>query len=316
MTIASIKGIVKRYKDQIALDYVDLDIHEGEVLGLLGPNGAGKTTLIQCLMGIIPFDKGAIHLFGEEGAVFNHVNKKKMGLVTQEITVFEELTAKENLEFFAGVYGLKGEEKKQRVKEALEFVGLSSKAKQSPNKFSGGMKRRLNIACALTHRPKLLIMDEPTVGIDPQSRNHILDAVRKLKEQGTTILYTTHYMEEVQSIATRVVIVDQGQVISEGTVDELIKNIQHEEKIFIDVNDVSTIPIERLQGLEGVKQVQVSGSVVQIISNAGAGNLDRALSIVKETSGVVGIQAEKPNLEDVFLTLTGKQLRDGEDDPS
>lgn len=316
MTIASIKGIVKRYKDQIALDYVDLDIHEGEILGLLGPNGAGKTTLIQCLMGIIPFDKGVIQLFGEEGAVFHHENKKKMGLVTQEITVFEELTAKENLEFFAGVYGLKGEEKKQRVKEALEFVGLSSKAKQSPNKFSGGMKRRLNIACALTHRPKLLIMDEPTVGIDPQSRNHILDAVRKLKEQGTTILYTTHYMEEVQSIATRVVIVDQGQVISEGTVDELIKNIQHEEKIFIDVNDVSTIPIERLRGLEGVKQVQVSGSVVQIISNAGAGNLDRALSIVKETSGVVGIQAEKPNLEDVFLTLTGKQLRDGEDDPS
>jgi ABC-2 type transport system ATP-binding protein len=314
MAVAKLKGVVKRYGSALALDHVDLEIHEGEIVGLLGPNGAGKTTLIHTLMGMIPFDKGSIQLFGSTNKVFGNENKQKMGLVTQELTVFEELTAKENLDFFAGVYGIKGEERKQRVQEALEFVGLSSRANKPPSKFSGGMKRRLNIACALTHRPKLLIMDEPTVGIDPQSRNHILETVKKLQQHGTTILYTTHYMEEVQSIASRVVIVDQGQVITQGTVDELINHIQHEEKIQIEVNDPTNIPAQRLENLEGVKHVQVNGSTIQIISNVGAGNLDRALSIVKETSGVVGIQAEKPNLEDVFLTLTGKQLRDGEEE--
>nr|WP_238544849.1 hypothetical protein [Geomicrobium sp. JCM 19037] len=174
--------------------------------------------------------------------------------------------------------------------------------------------RRLNIACALTHRPKFLVMDEPTVGIDPQSRNHILEAVKKLRDQGTTILYTTHYMEEVQAIASRVVIMDQGQIITAGSVEELTKNIQHEEKILIDVNDVTNVPIPRLEKLDGVKRIHVQGSTIQIISSVGAGNLDRVLSIVKETTGVVGIQTEKPNLEDVFLTLTGKQLRDGEDE--
>lgn len=312
MTIASMQGIVKRYGSELALDYIDLNIQEGEIVGLLGPNGAGKTTLIHTLLGMIPFDKGSVQLFGSTKKPFSNENKQKMGLVTQELTVFEDLTAKENLDFFAGVYGLKGEERKQRVKEALDFVGLSSNAGKLPKKFSGGMKRRLNIACALTHRPKLLIMDEPTVGIDPQSRNHILETVKKLKEQGTTILYTTHYMEEAQNIASRVVIVDQGQIITEGTVNDLIANIQHEEKINIEVSDPTSLPTERLEGLEGVRQVHVDGSSVQIISNVGSGILDRALSIVKETSGVVGIQAEKPTLEDVFLTLTGKQLRDGE----
>ncbi|AXF57081.1 ABC transporter ATP-binding protein [Salicibibacter kimchii] len=313
MTIATMQRIVKRYGSELALDYIDLSIQEGEIVGLLGPNGAGKTTLIHTLLGMIPFDKGSIQLFGSANKVFSNENKQKMGLVTQELTVFEDLTAKENLEFFAGVYGLKGEERKRRVQEALEFVGLSSNAGKLPKKFSGGMKRRLNIACALTHRPKLLIMDEPTVGIDPQSRNHILETVKKLKDQGTTILYTTHYMEEAQAIASRVVIVDQGQIITEGTVNELIANIQHEEKINIEVSDTTALPIERLKGLDGVRHVHVDGSTIQIISNVGAGILDRALSIVKETSGVVGIQAEKPDLEDVFLTLTGKQLRDGQE---
>lgn len=174
------------------------------------------------------------------------------------------------------------------------------------------MKRRLNIACALTHQPKLLIMDEPTVGIDPQSRNHILEAVQELRKRGTTVLYTTHYMEEVQAIASRVVIVDQGQIITEGTVDELIKNIQHEEKIKIDVTEPALVPITRLEQLDGVKQVVVNGSNITVISKVGAGNLDRVVSIIKEHGGLLGIQAEKPNLEDVFLTLTGKQLRDGE----
>ncbi len=175
------QGVVKRYGSQVVLDYVDLDIQQGEIIGLLGPNGAGKTTLIQTLTGMTPIEKGSVELFGETSHPFSNQNKSKLGLVTQEITVFEDLTARENLMFFAGVYGLRGEEKKKRVEEALEFVGLHEHGNKFPKKFSGGMKRRLNIACALTHWPQLLIMDEPTVGIDPQSRNHILGAVTKIK---------------------------------------------------------------------------------------------------------------------------------------
>ncbi|PAV30672.1 export ABC transporter ATP-binding protein [Virgibacillus profundi] len=310
MTIASMQGVVKRYSSDIALDYVDLDIQEGEIIGLLGPNGAGKTTLIQTLTGMTPFERGKVELFGQSKNPFSIQNKERMGLVTQEITVFEELTARENLHFFAGVYGLKGEEKKRRVEEALEFVGLGDKGAKMPTKFSGGMKRRLNIACALTHQPRFLIMDEPTVGIDPQSRNYILETVKKLRENGTTILYTTHYMEEVQAIATRVVIMDQGQIIKEGTVEELIKTVQHEEKMKIDVTDADSVPINDLEKIAGVKKVVLSGSQITIISAVGSGNLDRILTLVKEYTGVLGIQADKPNLEDVFLTLTGKQLRD------
>ncbi|MGN8648111.1 ABC transporter ATP-binding protein [Gracilibacillus sp. HCP3S3_G5_1] len=310
VTIASMQGVVKRYGSDVVLDYIDLDIYEGEIVGLLGPNGAGKTTLIQTLTGMIPFERGSLELFGQSKNPFSHQNKERIGLVTQEITVFEELTVKENLQFFAGVYGLKGNEKKKRVEEALEFVGLGDKGGKFPTKFSGGMKRRLNIACALTHQPKLLIMDEPTVGIDPQSRNYILEAVKKLRENGTTILYTTHYMEEVQTIASRVVIMDQGQIIKEGTVEELIQTVQHEEKIKIDVTDPGKIPVNDLKDIAGVKNVMVSGSQITIISAFNAGNLDRIISVVKEHAGVLGIHADKPDLEDVFLTLTGKQLRD------
>lgn len=310
MSIASMQGVVKRYGSHVALDYVDLDIREGEIVGLLGPNGAGKTTLIQTLIGLLPFERGKVELFGDAKNPFSKQNKVKLGLVTQEITVFEELTARENLQFFAGVYGLRGIEKKRRVAEALEFVGLGDQGSKTPNKFSGGMKRRLNIACALTHHPAFLIMDEPTVGIDPQSRHHILEAVKRLREKGTTILYTSHYMEEVEAIASRVVIMDQGQVIKEGTVEALIRTIQHEEKVRMDVTDPGNVPIDKLQNIAGVKKVDVDGSRITVISASGSGNLDRILSLVKEHAGVLGIQAEKPNLEDVFLTLTGKRLRD------
>lgn len=314
MTIAQMRDIVKRYSNHLALDHVDLDIGEGEILGLLGPNGAGKTTLIHALAGLIGVDSGNITLFGKS----QHRNmldiKRQIGLVTQEITVFEDLTARENLEFFGGIYGLRGTALKERVDETLEFVGLKDRAKQLPHKFSGGMKRRLNIACALTHQPKLLIMDEPTVGIDPQSRNHILESVRKLQRQGTTILYTTHYMEEVQAIASRVVIMDQGHVIAQGTIDELVRNIQHEEKIKLEVAEPTDELLEKLRKIDGVKQVTQEGSQLIIISRVGSGNLDRALSIAKSAGGVQSVSAEKPTLEDVFLTLTGKQLRDGEEE--
>lgn len=310
MTVASLQGVVVRYGTHVALDYIDLDIQEGEIVGLLGPNGAGKTTLIQTLSGLKTAERGTVALFGQSKHPFSNQNKEKLGLVTQEITVFDELTAKENLQFFAGIYGLKGEEKKKRVEEALEFVGLGDKGNKTPYKFSGGMKRRLNIACALTHRPQFLIMDEPTVGIDPQSRNHILEAVRKLRKDGTTILYTTHYVEEVQAIASRVVIMDQGQIIKEGTVDELVQTVQHEEKVTIEVTEPDRVSMTRIENIAGVRKVEAAGRKITVISAVGSGNLDRIVSIVKEQAGLIGIHAEKPNLEDVFLTLTGKQLRD------
>lgn len=311
MAVAHMRQIVKRYGAHLALDYVDLDIGEGEVLGLLGPNGAGKTTLIHALAGLITIDSGSIELFGKTQHRHMLDIKRHIGLVTQEITVFEDLTAQENLEFFGGIYGLKGETLKRRVAETLAIVGLSGRAGQLPAQFSGGMKRRLNIACALTHRPKLLIMDEPTVGIDPQSRNHILETVRELNRQGTTILYTTHYMEEVEAIASRVVIMDQGHVLTEGTVEELVTSIHHQEKVKMEVAIPSESLLKELRALDGVVAVTQQGSQLEIVSRAGADKWDQVFSIAKRAGGVRSLQAEKPTLEDVFLTLTGKQLRDG-----
>lgn len=311
MTIAHMKNIVKRYGANLVLDHVDLDIAEGEILGLLGPNGAGKTTLIHALAGLISIDTGEIQIFNKQQKSNLMDIKRQIGLVTQDITIFADLTARENLEFFGGIYGLKGKELKERVDETLGFVGLREYSGKLPTKFSGGMMRRLNIACALVHRPKFLIMDEPTVGIDPQSRNHILETVRKLNRQGTTILYTTHYMEEVQAIASRVVIMDQGHVIAQGTIEALVEKIQHEEKIKLEVMEPTEALLEKLRRIDGVKDVSIRGKEILIISRVGAGNLDRALSVAKEAGGVRSVNAEKPTLEDVFLTLTGKSLRDG-----
>ncbi|MFB4322418.1 ABC transporter ATP-binding protein [Priestia sp. BR_2] len=312
MTIATMNHIIKRYGHQLVLDHVHLEIRQGEILGLLGPNGAGKTTLIHALSGLIGIDSGNIELFGERPSGPMLEVKRKIGLVTQDITVFEDLTAHENLAFFGGIYGLRGTELRRQITETLQFVGLTDQAHKRPSKFSGGMKRRLNIACSIIHRPRLLIMDEPTVGIDPQSRNHILESVRELQKRGTTILYTTHYMEEVQSLASRVVIMDQGHVIAQGTIDELVKNIHHEEKIKLEVVELTKDLIDNIKQLDGVKHVVLNGTQIQIISRAGAGNLDRILSLAKSAGGVLSIHAEKPTLEDVFLTLTGKQLRDAE----
>lgn len=312
MTIASMNHILKRYGHQLVLDHVHLEIRQGEILGLLGPNGAGKTTLIHALSGLIGIDSGSIELFGERLSGPMLEVKRKIGLVTQDITVFEDLTAHENLAFFGGIYGLRGAELRRQITETLQFVGLTDQAHKRPYKFSGGMKRRLNIACSIIHRPRLLIMDEPTVGIDPQSRNHILESVRELQKRGTTILYTTHYMEEVQSLTSRVVIMDQGHVIAQGTIDELVKNIHHEEKIKLEVVELTEDLIDNIKRLDGVKHVVLNGTQIQIISRAGAGNLDRILSLAKSAGGVLSIHAEKPTLEDVFLTLTGKQLRDTE----
>ncbi|MCL1787433.1 MAG: ABC transporter ATP-binding protein [Defluviitaleaceae bacterium] len=310
--LATMKNVIKRYGEFTALDHLDLSIQQGDILGLLGPNGAGKTTAIRCLTGLIPFDSGEITVFGKKQHINNNDIKRKMGLVTQEISVFTDMSAKENLRYFGGLYGLKGAELDSNVKRVLEFIGLTDRANKKPGTFSGGMQRRLNIGCALVHRPKLVIMDEPTVGIDPQSRNHILESVKQIAAEGTTVIYTSHYMEEVQAICNRISIMDAGRVITEGTIAELIGNISHEDTIHLTAAAPSPALTEDIRAIAGVKSVNLTGNQYLIISAAESGNLNRIMEIAMRHGGVVNITADKPNLEDVFLTLTGRKLRDDE----
>lgn len=310
MALAVMKNVVKRYGDFKALDGLNLSIREGEVLGLLGPNGAGKTTAIRILCGLIKQDGGEVSVFGKEQGLNNKDVKRQMGVVTQELTVFTDLSALDNLRYFGSLYGLRGEELNKNVKRVLEFVELTEHAKKKPGKYSGGMKSRLNIGCALVHRPKLLIMDEPTVGIDPQSRNHILESVKKLASDGTTVIYTSHYMEEVQAICNKISIMDMGRVIAEGTLEELVGNVSDEDTIRLTAKNASDALTEALRAVETVKKVTVIGSNYTITSAAGSENIDNIMSIAMKHGGVANIATDKPNLEDVFLTLTGKKLRD------
>src|SRR5690554_6096524 len=240
------------------------------------------------MIGLIPVDSGDITILGKNLKRHAQEIKGEIGLVTQEVTIFEDLSAWDNLAFFGGVYGLRGDELKKNIEETLEIVGLTEQKNKLPAKFSGGMKRRLNIACALVHKPKFLIMDEPTVGIDAQSRNYILDTVRHLNASGTTVLYTTHYIEEVQAISSRVVIMDQGHVIAQGTQDELTEKIQHEEKITLQLIESGVMIKEEIEKIPGVKEAHQQGREVTIITEVGAGNLEQILTVAKKRGGVQG----------------------------
>jgi len=311
MALATMKKVVKRYGDFTAVDHLDLTINQGEVFGLLGPNGAGKSTSIKALCGLIGIDSGEITVFGKQQGLNNIETRRELGIVTQEITVFEDLSAYDNLKYFGELYGLRGKELKDNIARVLEFIELTDHAKKTPKKYSGGMQRRLNIGCALVHRPKLLIMDEPTVGIDPQSRNHILESVKKLAAEGTTVIYTSHYMEEVEAICDRIAIMDSGRVIAEGTLDELVGNMAHEDNIRLTAAVPSESLTAEIKAVAGVKSVTVNGSNYNIVSTIEAGNLNRIMEIAMRHGGMTNITNAKPNLEDVFLTLTGKRLRDG-----
>lgn len=307
--VAIFRDVVKRYGQNLVLDHVNFQINKGEIIGLLGPNGAGKTTTIKALMGLIAVDGGNIDLFGESQDVNHSSIKKRIGMVPQEIVIFSDLTARENLAFFGQLYGIRGKELNKRVDEVLNFIGLKEYEKMLPKKFSGGMKRRLNIGCALVHNPELLIMDEPTVGIDPQSRNHILESVRLLGERGTTVIYTTHYMEEVESLCSRILIMDSGHIIADGSVEELIKKLNFEEKTHLEVKTFRPELTQDLKNIEGVKDASAADNKITLLSQSGVNNLEEIIRIAGEY-GIRSIQSEKPTLEDVFLTLTGKMLRD------
>jgi len=308
--LVEVKNMVKHYKDVVAVDNVSLAIEEGDILGLLGPNGAGKTTTINAMIGLTRVDSGEIRIFGKNFKDCEMEIKRDLGIVPQDIAIFEDLTAYENLCYFGKLYGLKGSLMKERAEEALEFTGLIEKKKQYPKKFSGGMKRRLNIACAIVHHPKLIIMDEPTVGIDPQSRNHILQSIKQLNKSGSTIIYSSHYMEEVEELCTKIVILDNGRVIAKGSKDELKEQVAIDERVVIELSSVNFTMVDNIKQVQGVKDSYVNGNELTVIQNKNSKNLARLIDYVSENSEILSLNVEKPSLETVFLILTGRTLRD------
>ncbi|KAA9008454.1 ABC transporter ATP-binding protein [Paenibacillus spiritus] len=311
MNVLEIRNLTKKFGEVTAVDNLSLNVREGEIFGFLGANGAGKSTVIHMVASLLRATQGSIEVLGKDLAKHRRFAKLNIGIVPQDIAIYEEMTAYENVSFFAGLYGLRGNELRERSEEALEFVGLGDKRKEFPKNFSGGMKRRLNIACAIAHRPKLIIMDEPTVGIDPHSRNYILESVRKLNAMGCTIIYTSHYMEEVEEICTRIVILDHGKIIAEGTKDQLKSIITDTKEIWIGVRNAEELNLEPYRQLPGIMTVKMADGVLQIVSRAEIGNLNLILQrLLQDGAEIRSVDEQAPNLETVFLTLTGRNLRD------
>lgn len=308
-TLIEVKDLVKSYKDKTVVHGINFSIEQGEILCFLGPNGAGKSTTITILCGILGHDRGEI-LYKMEPIKNLRLFKSKLGIVPQEIALYEELTAEDNIRFFASLYGLKGAALRQGITLALERVALSKHRKEKVATFSGGMKRRLNIACAIAHEPELVIMDEPTVGIDPQSRNHILKAIKKMNAQGMTILYTTHYMEEVEELSTRIIIMDHGTIIAEGTKEEL-KDKQKERCIVIDLFESIHLNQDEFYQIEGILTTECKDNQLRITTIKGIENLAKLISIlIKQKQKIMNMSVQADNLETVFLDLTGRSLRD------
>ncbi|MFD1177779.1 ABC transporter ATP-binding protein [Paenibacillus puldeungensis] len=311
MNVLDIRGLTKKFGDFIAVDNMSLSVKEGEIFGFLGSNGAGKSTTINLVSSLLRPTSGEIFILERDILKNSHFAKMNLGIVPQDLAIYQDMTALENVKFFAGLYGLRGTELNERAEEALKFVGLETQAGSYPKNFSGGMKRRLNIACAIAHRPKLIIMDEPTVGIDPQSRNYILASVRKLNEMGCTIIYTSHYMEEVEEICSRIAIVDHGKIIADGTKEQLIATITDLKDIRIELKKADETHIELLQSIPGVRNAAATDNVIQIHSDMAIDNLGGILKCLIDNNAVIrSVEEREPNLETVFLTLTGRNLRD------
>ena len=309
--VISISNLVKRYGDLIALDHFNLQVAEGEIFGLLGPNGSGKTTAINCLLSLLKYDKGDIRVFGKNMTPEAYGIKRDIGIVMQNVAVFNELTVQENIDYFCGLYIRDKAQRAALVEEAVEFVGLQDFRKFLPKKLSGGLLRRLNIACGIAHKPKLIILDEPTVAVDPQSRNSILEGIQRLNREGATIVYTSHYMEEVEQICSRIAIMDKGQVIALGTKEELKSMIKVGEKVTVEVLDLSDGAMERIRSLPGLNSAEYDGRELMVKFVNGSRNLVHLLDCLKDGGVSFGqVYAVLPTLNDVFLEITGKQLRD------
>lgn len=306
-----INNLVKRYGDLVALDHLNLTIHEGEIFGLLGPNGSGKTTAINCMLALVKYDKGSIRILGEEMRPDSYKIKEQIGIVLQNVAVFDELTVYENIDYFCGLYIKDKPRRKQLVDEAIEFTGLEDFTKLRPKKLSGGLLRRLNIACGIAHKPKLIILDEPTVAVDPQSRNKILEGIQELNRQGSTIIYTSHYMEEVEQICTRIAIIDHGRSIAIGTKEELKSMIKTGETITIEAVALEEHHLQAIEKLPHVFDLKYEKQVLTLRCTGAEHNLIHILNYLQEHHLPFGrVFSELPTLNDVFLEITGKQLRD------
>jgi ABC-2 type transport system ATP-binding protein len=309
--VIKVNNLVKRYGDLIALDHFNLEVEEGEVFGLLGPNGSGKTTAINCILSLLKYDKGSIEIFGRPMSPDAYDIKRDIGIIMQNVAVFNELTVYENIDYFCGLYIADKKERSRLVDEAIDFVGLNDFRKFYPKKLSGGLLRRLNIACGVAHKPKLIILDEPTVAVDPQSRNNILEGILNLNKNGATIVYTSHYMEEVEQICSRIAIMDKGKIIATGTNDELKGMIKTGEKITIEIFKIDNSILDDVRQMPNIISSEINGNLLIVNSNRGKNNLVELLDYLKSRNISFGkIYSEPPTLNDVFLEITGKELRD------
>ncbi len=309
--IIEVRNLVKSYKELKAIDDLSFDVKKGELLGLLGPNGSGKSTTISSILSLLEFNSGTIKIFGKEMKPDAYDIKSQIGVVFQEVSVFDELTVYENIDYFCGLYIKDKNIRKKYIEDAIKLVGLDDFRKFYPKKLSGGLLRRLNIACGIAHKPKLIFLDEPTVAVDPQSRNNILDGIKKLRDEGATIVYTTHYMEEVEMLCDRVIILDKGKIIATGTTDELKELAKIEEKVTVEVNGLESKYIEEIKELKNVNEVTYSNNILLVTYKKGKNNLTTMIDYLKkENINYNKIYSERPTLNDVFLELTGKELRD------
>lgn len=309
--IVEIKDLVKRYGDLTAVDHLNLEIKEKEIYGLLGPNGSGKTTVINCLLSLLKYEQGDVFVFGKEMKPDAYDIKAEIGLVMQNPAVYEELTVKENIDYFCSLYINDKKKRKEAVDWAIDFVQLKDFEKFRPSKLSGGLLRRLNLACGIAHRPKLIILDEPTVAVDPQSRNKILEGIKELRDQGSTILYTTHYMEEVEALCDRLSIMDKGKILVTGSSPEIKELSQRGDVISITSYEIDEAMIEKIKELKNLSHYDYKEGQLTLRMKKGLNTLTEVLDLFeKENVSIHKISLNQPSLNDVFLEITGKELRD------
>ena len=309
--IIEVKGLTKEYKELKAVDDLSFDVYEKEILGLLGPNGSGKSTTINSILSLLKYSSGSIKIFGKEMTPSAYDIKRDIGVIFQEVAVFEELTVYDNIDYFCGLYIRDKKKRREYVEEAIEVVGIGDYKKFYPKQLSGGLLRRLNIACGIAHKPKLIFLDEPTVAVDPQSRNHILEGIKKLRENGATILYTTHYMEEVEQICDRIIIIDKGKIIAEGSSDSLKRLANIEEKISAEIHSLPEKAVEDAKKLKYATDAVYDGTTLSVSYSEGRDNLTRMVDFLRNNNyHYKKLYSERPTLNDVFLELTGKELRD------
>jgi len=311
MNAIEVNNLKKSFGDLQAVQDATFNAESGEVLSLLGPNGAGKSTTISMLSGLLAPTEGDASIMGHSVTKEPEAAKASLGVVPQDIALYPDLSARENLVFWGKMYGLRGAALKSRVDEVLEVIGLADRQKDHVGKFSGGMKRRVNIGAALLHKPAVVIMDEPTVGIDPQSRRHILDNVKELNQQGMTVLYTTHYMEEAAELSHHIAIMDKGKIIAHGTHNELIKMVGEQTRIDITLNTEADKILAAWQKVEGVSKIDsLDGKVTALVDDSNR-VLPRLFdAAAKADVRITSVDIQEPNLETVFLHLTGRALRD------